>query len=25
LTLDLDRHAHEWQDGLELQGLPFRS
>ncbi|HET9519017.1 MAG TPA: GNAT family N-acetyltransferase [Actinoplanes sp.] len=25
LTLDLERHAHEWRDGLELQGLPFRS
>lgn len=25
LTLDLDRHAHEWRDGLELHELPFRS
>ena len=26
LTMDLDRHAHEWQqDGLQLHELPFRS
>ncbi|KUL34429.1 MULTISPECIES: GNAT family N-acetyltransferase [Actinoplanes] len=26
LTMDLDRHAHAWQEeGLELQGLPFRN
>jgi GNAT superfamily N-acetyltransferase len=26
LTMDLDRHAHEWQqDGLELHELQFRS
>jgi hypothetical protein len=26
LTLDLDRHTHEWQkDGLELHELQFRS
>ena len=25
LTLDLERHAHEWMEGLELQGLPFQS
>jgi GNAT superfamily N-acetyltransferase len=26
LTMDLDRHTHEWQqDGLELHELPFRS
>ncbi len=26
LTMDLDRHAHEWQqDGLELHALQFRS
>ena len=25
LTLDLDRHAHQWEDGLQLQGLRFRS
>jgi len=26
LTLDLDRHPHEWQEeGLELHELPFRS
>jgi GNAT superfamily N-acetyltransferase len=26
LTLDLERHAHDWQqEGLELHELPFRS
>jgi GNAT superfamily N-acetyltransferase len=25
LTLDLDRHTHQWQEGLQLQGLQFRS
>jgi len=26
LTLDLDRHPHEWQeDGLELHDMQFRS
>jgi ribosomal protein S18 acetylase RimI-like enzyme len=25
LTLDLDRHTHQWEDGLQLQGLQFRS
>jgi N-acetylglutamate synthase-like GNAT family acetyltransferase len=25
LTLDLERHAHEWRDGLELHELQFRS
>jgi GNAT superfamily N-acetyltransferase len=25
LTLDLERHAHQWQDGLQLQGLQFRN
>jgi GNAT superfamily N-acetyltransferase len=25
LTLDLDRHAHQWHDGLRLHELQFRS
>jgi N-acetylglutamate synthase-like GNAT family acetyltransferase len=25
LTMDLDRHTHEWQDGLEFHELQFRS
>ncbi len=25
LTLDLNQHSRQWQDGLQLQGLQFRS